>query len=140
MTSRLGLRRVRSHRRGAGTFVREYSRRFTTKTSPRRPITVALTSKDPGEPGGTAGMYAYVDVKIPNTIFIDMFDPFLAGHRGEPEEKVTSRLLSHETFHAVLNRLNEAYASRRLDSEENAMGTFAPFERVTTTGLMRKRR
>ena len=121
---------VKPHRRDGGrTFVRAYS---------RGPIETRLSLNDPA--GMPPGFYAYVDPYQPDVIYIDRFDPALAGRRGEREEKTVTRLLSHETLHASLGRLGEEAASRRLDSEISMSGaSFAPFTKVISTGLMRKK-
>ena len=115
------MTKVVAHRRG-GSFVRRYE---------RGPINLHLSTND-------YGLSAYVRAEEPDYIFIDTFDPARRGRRGETEEKTMSRLLSHETLHATLGRIEEHAASAKLDSKRGPYGTFAPFESVTESGLMRK--
>ena len=121
---------VKAHRRNGGlTFVRRYS---------RGPIDYRLSTQDPRHPQG-AGLYAYVDPHQLDTVYIDRFNPSLAKRRRENEVKTLSRLLSHETLHSVLHRLDESDASRHLDTDiSRSGGTYARFPVVTSSGLARR--
>lgn len=122
------MTKVRAHRRG-GSFVRRHE---------RGPITLHLSTEDVTSPTGGYGLAAYVRAERPDYIFIDTFDPTRRGRKGETEEKTMSRLLSHETLHATLGRIEEHAASAKLDSKRGPYGSFRPLETVTASGLMRK--